>query len=49
MRPELHYGQHPQIVLFIGGNLLNASPMVSVTSFTQRFKGPASPARQPRR
>jgi hypothetical protein len=32
-------GSTPQIVLFIGGNLLNASPMVSVTSFTQRFKG----------
>ena len=32
-------GGTPQIVLFIGGNLLNASPMVSVTSFTQRFKG----------
>ena len=32
-------GTTPQIVLFIGGNLLNASPKVSVTSFTQRFKG----------
>ena len=33
-------GSTPQIVLFIGGNLLfNASPLVSVTSFTQRFKG----------
>ena len=32
-------GSTPQIVLFIGGNLLNASPRVSVTSFTQRFKG----------
>jgi hypothetical protein len=32
-------GSTPQIVLFIGGNLLNASPMVSVTSFTHRFKG----------
>jgi hypothetical protein len=32
-------GSTPQIVLFIGGNLLNASPQVSVTSFTQRFKG----------
>ncbi len=32
-------GSTPQIVLFIGSNLLNASPMVSVTSFTQRFKG----------
>ena len=34
-------GTTPQIVLFIGGNLLNASPKVSVTSFTQRFKGAA--------
>ena len=32
-------GSTPQIILFIGGNLLNASPQVSVTSFTQRFKG----------
>ena len=32
-------GNTPQIVLFIGGNLLNASPKVSVTSFTQRFRG----------
>ena len=32
-------GTTPQIILFIGGNLLNASPEVSVTSFTQRFKG----------
>ena len=32
-------GQTPQIVLFIGGNLANASPQASVTSFTQRFKG----------
>ena len=32
-------GNTPQIILFIGGNLLNASPQVSVTSFTQRFKG----------
>ena len=32
-------GTTPQIVLFIGGNLLNVSPKVSVTSFTQRFKG----------
>ncbi len=32
-------GSTPQIVLFIGGNLLNASPRVSVTSFTQRFRG----------
>ena len=32
-------GTTPQIILFIGGNLLNAAPNVSVTSFTQRFKG----------
>ncbi len=32
-------GSTPQIILFIGGNLLNASPQVSVTSFTQRFRG----------
>jgi hypothetical protein len=32
-------GQTPQIVLFIGGNLANASPTASVKSFTQRFKG----------
>ena len=32
-------GTPPQIILFIGGNLLNAAPNVSVTSFTQRFKG----------
>ena len=32
-------GSTPQIILFMGGNLLNASPQVSVTSFTQRFKG----------
>jgi hypothetical protein len=32
-------GQTPQIILFIGGNLANASPQASVTSFTQRFKG----------
>jgi hypothetical protein len=32
-------GSTPQIVLFIGGNLLNAAPSVSVTRLTQRFKG----------
>ena len=32
-------GSTPQIILFMGGNLLNAAPQVSVTSFTQRFKG----------
>ncbi|MGA2828909.1 MAG: hypothetical protein ABSF03_22665 [Streptosporangiaceae bacterium] len=32
-------GTTPQIVLFIGGNLLNAAPNVSVTRLTQRFKG----------
>jgi hypothetical protein len=32
-------GSTPQIILFIGGNLANASPVDSVTSFTKRFKG----------
>jgi hypothetical protein len=32
-------GGTPQIILFIGGNLANASPVDSVTSFTKRFKG----------
>ena len=32
-------GTTPQIILFIGGNLLNAAPNVSVSSFTQGFKG----------
>jgi hypothetical protein len=32
-------GATPQIILFIGGNLANASPTDSVTSFTQRFRG----------
>ncbi|HLH59439.1 MAG TPA: hypothetical protein VKV33_09850 [Streptosporangiaceae bacterium] len=32
-------GQTPQIILFIGGNLANASPTASVKSFTQKFKG----------
>ena len=32
-------GSTPQIILFIGGNLVNAAPQVSVTSFIQRFKG----------
>ncbi len=32
-------GSTPQIVLLIGGNLDNASPVDSVASFTKRFKG----------
>lgn len=32
-------GSTPQIVLLIGGNLDNASPVDSVSSFTKRFKG----------
>jgi hypothetical protein len=32
-------GSTPQIILFIGGNLANASPVDSVASFTKRFKG----------
>jgi hypothetical protein len=32
-------GATPQIILLIGGNLVNASPTDSVTSFTKRFKG----------
>lgn len=32
-------GSTPQIILFIGGNLANASPADSVASFTKRFKG----------
>jgi hypothetical protein len=32
-------GSTPQIVLLIGGNLANASPVDSVASFTKRFKG----------
>jgi hypothetical protein len=32
-------GSTPQIILFIGGNLANANPVDSVTSFTKRFKG----------
>jgi hypothetical protein len=32
-------GSTPQIVLLIGGNLVNASPTDSVASFTKRFKG----------
>jgi len=32
-------GSTPQIILLIGGNLANANPVDSVTSFTKRFKG----------
>ena len=32
-------GSTPQIILLIGGNLANASPVDSVASFTKRFKG----------
>jgi hypothetical protein len=32
-------GSTPQIILFIGGNLANANPVDSVTSFTKRFRG----------
>jgi hypothetical protein len=32
-------GATPQIILLIGGNLANANPVDSVTSFTKRFKG----------
>ena len=34
-------GSTPQIVLLIGGNLANASPVDSVASFIKRFKGAA--------